>query len=98
MTFWTYRDIQYSLKQEVGSSDWKWTVDNGEGGYLTGVSSSKEAALERAFQMIDLMPGMPRLENPRRLRIALFDPSQISRRKFRYCRQSSDLGSAVAGD
>lgn len=68
MTFWTYRDIPYSLRQEANSSDWRWTVDHGEGVYLTGASSTKLAALKRAFQTIDLMPGMPRLETPRRLR------------------------------
>lgn len=68
MTFWTYRNIPYSLQQVAGSADWRWTVDRGEGVVLTGTSSSKQAALTRAFQMIDLMPGMPPLEIPRRLR------------------------------
>ncbi len=67
MTFWTYRNIPYSLRQEANS--WKWTVDLGEGAYQTGASSSKLAALERAFQTIDLMPGMPKLETPERLRL-----------------------------
>lgn len=66
MTFWTCRDIPYWLRQEANSS-WRWTVDHGEGAYQTGISSSKLTALERAFQTIDLMPGMPRMEIPRRL-------------------------------
>lgn len=68
MTFWTYRDVPYSLRQQANNSDWRWTVAYGEGAYLTGVSSSKLAALERAFQTIDLMPGMPELEMPQCLR------------------------------
>lgn len=69
MTFWTYKNIPYSLQQVTGRTDWRWTVDRGEGVYLAGISSSKQAAIERAFQMIDLLPGMPPLETPRRLRL-----------------------------
>ncbi|MDN5003906.1 hypothetical protein ACFQZO_24010 [Bradyrhizobium sp. GCM10027634] len=70
MTFWTYRDIPYSLERVAGSStDWRWTVNGGEGVYFAGVSSSKETALERAFQTIDLLPGMPSLEEPRWYRV-----------------------------
>lgn len=67
MTFWTYRNIPYSLREEANSSDWRWTIDHGGGVYQTGASSSKLEALERAFQAIDLMPGMPSPEIPRRL-------------------------------
>ncbi len=66
MTLWAYRDIPYSLQQVDGGTDWRWTVDGGEGVLYTGTSSSKQVALERAFQMIDLMPG---LEEPCRLRL-----------------------------
>jgi len=40
MTFWTYRDVPYSLRKQANNSDWRWTVDYGEGVYLTGVCSS----------------------------------------------------------
>ena len=64
MTLWTYKDVPYWLRQEANSSDWRWTVDQGERVYQTGACLSKLAALERAFEVIDLMPGMPKLEIP----------------------------------
>lgn len=67
MTLWTYKDVPYFLKPEAKNFNWRWVVDFGEGVHVAGLSPSKMEALERAFQMIDSMPGISKLEMPQRL-------------------------------